>query len=136
MSLTIQDVRAWVESAKRDGWGSGTTYTSESIDWAVRLERDGFVIQALMRPAGTFPYPGAREPRKKDEAGLSLWGPDGMAILPPEVYDWQAIKDGMRRCNYCKKSDVETKRVSFAGRSCADCLPAKRKELEYEGWTN
>jgi hypothetical protein len=70
------------------------------------------------------------------EASISIWGPDGMAVGVPELYEWGAVKAGLRTCNACGKTDVETFRFSFAGRCCNDCIPAMRKKHEYPGWTN
>ena len=64
----------------------------------------------------------------------SVWGPDKLQIVIPEEYSMEAFIAALRTCMYCKATDVDTQRVSFAGRCCEKCLPKKRKELEYPGW--
>jgi hypothetical protein len=120
------EVRAWRDAAIADGWAAKPTYRNESIESAMTLEREGYVVQVLLRsPAGKW----------KHQAKLSLWGPDGLAIsLRGPVYDWAAIASGQNRCNYCGATDVATERVGFAGRCCSSCIPAVRLKVERPGW--
>ena len=118
----------WREAAKQDGWSCRATYEGhESVETAFTLEREGFKAIGLARPMkdnGMWPC-----------GEISIWGPDRLQILPPFPYDWEQIKAGVRRCNYCNATDVETVRISFAGRCCRACRPELAKKYERPGWT-
>ena len=66
---------------------------------------------------------------------MSAWGPDRMALDVPTVYGWSAVVAGTRRCGECGREDVDTVRVAFANRMCADCAPAGRAAMERGNWT-
>lgn len=124
----LQAARIWRDAAIADGWSARPTYDDhESQDRACSLEREGFVVQVLtrvMKPDSRWKY----------QVSISVWGPDTLAIVPPDTYDWGAILAATRHCNYCRKDGVDTQRVGFAGRCCAACLPAQRKVSERPGW--
>jgi hypothetical protein len=124
----IDAVHAFREAAKADGWTCEPTYASEPEESAARLSREGFTMQLLSR---------ANKPpnRYGFQAQVNIWGPDGLAINPPEVYDWQKIKAGLTTCSNCGKTDVPTQRYSFAGRACEACLPEMRAKHERGNWT-
>ncbi len=119
---------AFRKDAVKDGWSIKPTYiTLESIDRASTLEKEGFKCSILTRTnIGKWKY----------QASVAIWGSDGMVISAPFKYDWNVIKAGLRRCNTCKKEDVDVFCVGFAGRVCKECLPEQRKKHEYPGWTN
>jgi hypothetical protein len=119
------------DAAAADGWSKRATYgSSEDIDRAASLSRDGFAMSVLTRDNS------AKGAKWKHEASIHIWGPDGMAIDPPEKYDFDEIVARTRRCMYCKAEDVDTKRVGFAGRCCEKCLPEMRARIEAPGWNN
>lgn len=123
----ISDIRAWRDAAIADGWACAPTYGDhESVGRAWRLSRDGFVAQGITREeVGKWKF----------EARLSVWGPDGKAIrLRGPLYSFDDVQAGVRTCNNCGATDVETHRYSFAGRCCAACLPAMREKHERRGW--
>lgn len=123
----LRGAKQFRDDAVADGWSIEPTYISESVDSASRLKRDGFVMLIVTREkVGKWEF----------EANVNIWGPDGLAIRPPEFYDFSKIELGTRTCNYCGKSDVPTERVGFAGRCCAACLPEARRKIETPGWTN
>lgn len=118
-------VTVWRNAAIADGWRAEATYgDSEPIERAATLTRDGFKCMILTRTMEHGWY----------EAGVSIWGPDRLAITPPLTYDWDAIVAGLRKCGYCNATDVGTMRVSFAGRCCSDCRPMVSAQLEEPGW--
>ncbi len=126
----LERVRQYVAAAVADGWEIQPTYASESVDRAARLKRDGFVMQALTR---------THEPSQHRwlyEAKVHLWGPDGLALTPPEPYDFAEMLRRTRICSHCKAEDVETVRYGFAGRCCKPCLPEMRKRHEQPGWND
>lgn len=116
----------YIEDAVDDGWNSEPTYTHEGISSAATLTREGFKIMVLARTL--------TESRFRYQANVSIWGPDGLGIRPPELYNFEHIKEGLRVCNECGEADVDTFRYSFAGRACKDCLPAMKKNFEGRGW--
>jgi len=117
---------AWRDAAAADGWTIEPTYRTEDVSRAARGTKDGFVFTVLTRTeVGSWKY----------QANVHLWGPDGMALVPPDRYDWQAIQSAVRKCNYCGAEDVAVERVGFAGRCCAACMPTVRPKVEYPGWT-
>ena len=65
-----------------------------------------------------------------------MWGPDGMQVVVPVIYDATKLIAGLRACLYCDAQDVPTQRVSFAGRCCATCFSEQKRIQEYPGWTN
>lgn len=106
-----------------DGWSikqndkTEDTYTSHY--------KDGYCVQVMSRTKiGKWKY----------EAQVNAWGPDGMTIRAPTVYDFAAMQRGLRHCGLCKAADVETQRYSFAGRCCAKCIDKARAEYERPGW--
>lgn len=119
---------AWREAAIADGWDAKPSYASEAMDRMCKLERDGFVVRVASRTQmGKWKY----------QADVCGWAPDGLQIRLPTVYtDFELIKQQVRHCSDCNKDDVDTFRVSFAGRVCASCLPAAQKAREYPGWSN
>lgn len=117
---------AFREAAKADGWTCVPTYgDSEPVERAARLMRDGWVISILAREkVGKWKY----------EANVHAWGPDGMSIRTPRVYDFQVMQAELRTCKACGATDVPTHRYSFAGRCCEQCLPEMRRQHEGPGW--
>jgi hypothetical protein len=126
----LRAAEAFRDAATADGWSMRATYGSEPIERASTLTRDGYTMQVLTRDNSE------KKGKWKHEAQISIWGPDGLAINPPEIYDFAKLKSLTRHCNYCKTDDVDTQRVGFAGRCCAACLPAMRAKIETPGWTN
>jgi len=123
--LRLAGAQQFRDDAVADGWNIAPTYETEAVDRAAKLRRDGYVMMVLTRTKlGKWAF----------EAQVNIWGPDGLAINPPEFYDFAEIESRTRICSYCKKTDVETQRVGFAGRCCADCLPDMRKRIETPGW--
>jgi hypothetical protein len=120
---------AWRDAAIADGWAAEPMYTSEPLERAARLSKLGFVAQIITR----VPMPGDRY--ATHAAHVHVWGPDGLAITPPNVYSWLAVVNGVRTCSACGATDIDTQRVGFAGRVCAACLPAERARVERPGWT-
>ena len=118
------------DAATADGWSIEPTYLKhETVHRAASLKKDGFSMSILTQ---------AMEPGRKwkYEASINIWGPDGLCIKAPKVYDWAAIQAGVQVCGYCGSEGVETQRVGFAGRSCDACLDSARKKDEYPGWCN
>lgn len=126
----IAAVRAWVAAAVADGWTIEPTYPCESVERAARLRRDGWLAQVVMRDMRTETKPG----KWKYEAQVHVWGPDGLCVDPGAVYSWADLVAGLRVCDQCGGRDVDTKRVGFANRVCAVCVPAARKRIERPGW--
>lgn len=125
----IEAVRAFRDAAVADGWSIEATYGKhEPLERAAKLHRDGFVMRILTRDNTDRGY------RKKYEAEVNIWGPDGMAITPPKEYSFAAISDGVLTCGECKKTGVKTQLVGFANRACSDCAPALRAVIEKPGW--
>lgn len=131
-------VTAYREAMIADGWEAEPTYPShEPLESAARLKRDGFVCLMLSRSKGPKEE---REERhrglKQYETKIHIWGPDRLAITPPFPYSFEGCVDGATRCHACGKRGVETQRVNFAGRVCAECLPEQRRLTERPGWCN
>jgi hypothetical protein len=106
-----------------DGWSvkqndkTDDTYTSHY--------KDGWCVQILSRNnVGKW----------KHEASVNAWGPDGMSVKVPTVYNFEAMKAGLRRCGLCNAEGVDTQRYSFAGRCCAKCIDGARAKFEKPGW--
>ncbi len=119
---------AWRMAAIADGWAAQPTYEGhEPIESACTLVRDGFQAHTITRTKKA----GAKWPF---QAKVSVWGPDGLAVRAPTIYDWGKLLAGTQHCNYCHADGVETQRVSFAGRSCAACLREQQARLERPGW--
>jgi hypothetical protein len=120
--MTLDQVIAWRVAAEADGWIFEPTYSSESIDRAFRGQRDGFVVLGLTR--------------SERECSLNAWGPDRLAVAPGTAYDMDWLRAGLRICAACRKEDVETHRVGFAGRCCIECLLRERTRIETPGWND
>ena len=136
----LEKVISFRDAAIADGWAIKPSYPSESMGRASRLEKEGFIIQVLSRdntPESKFPpNPNDRVGIKWEyEVDIHIWGPDGLIIREPSSYDWEEIKKGVITCNQCGK-EGKTFRFFFAGRACAECLPALKKKYEKPGWDN
>lgn len=123
----LEAVRQWRDAAIADGW------TERDMDNDPRrrrshLNRDGYTAHTVTRE-------GSDGSKWKCEAAIYLWGPDGPAIEPPSIYDWAAITAGQRHCPVCGRDGVETFRIAFANRACAECRPCLRAKLEVGNWT-
>jgi len=116
----------WRHAAEADGWEFSQTYKHEPVEHAFRVSREGFIVLGLARPGGYLLPTGS----------INVWGPDSLSIDPvPIVYPgFAALKSLARRCPECGTEDVDTMRVSFANRCCANCAQELRKELERPGW--
>lgn len=124
--MNIAIVTEWRNAAVADGWEVRPLYDNEPIESAAKLTREEFVVHTISRPA-------VRHWRER--ADISGWGPDGLSIAIPLPYDMDRIRQALRRCNPCGAQDVDTHQYSFAGRCCAECLPAMKRKHEYPGWT-
>lgn len=121
-----------------DGWTVEATYKSEPVESASTCKKDGFVISLLSRDwletKQHYPWYKNAQPKRRYECSINIWGPDSLAIEPPETYDFAFIRRGLRTCNNCKREDVDTYRYSFAGRCCVDCLAEMQRIHEFPGW--
>jgi hypothetical protein len=127
----LDAVHAYRNAAVLDGWTLEPTYPKhEAADRAATLKREGFVMMTLSREN--------TDKREKFhyEAKVHIWGPDGLAISPPDTYNFAEIQARIRQCHYCNAKGVDTRRVGFAGRCCTNCLPEVRKKVECPGWDN
>lgn len=124
----IQGAKQFRDDAVADGWSIEPTYGDhEPMERAAKLCRDGYAMSVITREkTGGWQF----------EAKVHIWGPDRLAIDPPEFYDFAEIERRTRICGYCGATEVRTQRVGFAGRCCENCLPAMRKRIETPGWTN
>jgi hypothetical protein len=115
---------AWREAAMADGWTGEPTYPShEPIESAAKLTHpDGFTAQILTRTH-------AAGSRYKFSVSVHVWGPDGLTVEPPDVYEMTAIRMNARKCCFCAKPDCATTRVGFAGRACLACAPVEEAKL-------
>ena len=128
-TLTIADVHAFLEAAVADGWIATESYPGhEPLKQAFTLNKDGWIVHGLARPKGWAHY-------TRDCADLVAWGPDRLQIVMPKTYSAEAMQAGLRTCQNCGATDVETQRYSFAGRCCAACRPEMARLTEYPGWT-
>lgn len=128
----LQAVYDFIDGAVADGWSIKPTYpNSEPVNRSATLEREGYKMLAVSRDNSLKDVG-----KWKFEAHISIWCPKGIAIEVPPYYNWEAIVANTRKCSRCQKTDVDTFVVGFANRSCADCLPAEKKRLEYPGWCN
>ena len=117
---------AWRDAAEADGWTIEPTYSSELLTRAATLKREGYVAMVLTRD-----YPNGHI-----EAHVSVWGPDGLAIIAGFPYSWADVVAGASACSECGAAPVETVRVGFAGRVCKACRPAVAKVAEFPGWND
>lgn len=120
----VEQIIVWCKSAIADGWDHEPTYEgSEPEEYAMKLKREGFVVQTITRPNTNMNL-------------IHVWGPDGLVVKGIMPYDWEQLQQQLRACGYCDKTDVDTQRVGFAGRCCNDCIAVTRKRIETPGWTN
>jgi hypothetical protein len=78
----LQQVRQWVADAMADGWDYKPTYAEEHFSQAITLNKNGYIVMAIMRPVGTkFVH----KTLTKDDVNLHIWGPDGLAVDPPKA---------------------------------------------------
>ena len=112
----------WGVNAVADGWAGEPLYPkSASSQSAARLTKDGWTVHIL---------------NGISRSSVAVWGPDGLRVKTPFPYSFEALIQALRTCLYCSAENVDTQRVSFAGRCCGACITEQRKRLEYPGWTN
>jgi hypothetical protein len=119
---------AYRQAAIADGWQCAPMFSNEPVESAAELIRDGFTMQILTRETR------GNANKWRYQVTVSIWGSDGLVIKPPDTYNWDSIKAGMRTCNVCDKTDVDTERYHFAGRCCADCRTEMARRYESPGW--
>lgn len=122
----LSAAKRYRHAAVNDGWSIKPTYQTEDTRYAGSLEREGFKMSILTRVGTQGKY--------KYEVDVSIWGPDDLSIIPPDVYDWKKIKAGVKVCHICLKTVLYTVRYSFAGRCCIDCQPKMQRLHEGPGW--
>ena len=113
----------WYSDLVEDGWDHTPIYKKVSgPDISTEFHKDGFTIHIY---------------RKGDAISdsISAWGPDILAIRLPESYNFEALQDALKVCDYCG-SVGETKRIGFAGRVCEQCHKENVARVEYRGWNN
>ena len=120
--FTLKEAQTWRDEAIADGWSHSPIYKHEAEDTACHLEREGFVASVYVR----------------NERGchVCVWGPDTLAIEPPNPYDWNLVVYRTHICAYCGNYFDKTVRIGFAGRCCPECRKKHLAEVEYPGWTN
>lgn len=124
--MTWDEVTAWTDAALADGWSSTPMYEREPEEQARILRSDGWYAMVFRRPQkGYMKYP---------ECNVTVWGPDGLQIKVPTVYTRAALEAAIRTCQYCGAADVDTIRLSFAGRSCKPCRVKLAPTIEAPGW--
>lgn len=123
----LRDAHAFRDAAVEDGWDIRPTYNSEPEVRAASLSREGFKMQVISRSLKDMKF--------AYSASVHIWGPDGLAVTVPDVYDWAAISGAVDKCLECG-AEGEVHRAGFAGRYCAKCLPEQKKAQEFPGWTS
>lgn len=122
---------AFKKAMLADGWISKPTYEHEPEERAASLDKDGFHAMVITRLNKN-----EKTGKEFTEGCVSIWAKDGLAIDIPETYNWNFINNGVTRCGFCQKENVETERVGFAGRCCKSCLPTVRPKVEFPGWSS
>ena len=118
----------WRADAIADGWISRPTYGDHEDEARMAsLTKNGWQAQVDNRPV---------RPNGYDERRVSVWDAKGIVVIVEYPYSAESLQRGQRICQFCKATNVDTHRVSFAGRCCTACLPEQRKKLEYPGGTN
>lgn len=131
-SKELTRVIKWVQEAIEDGWEAKPMYENhESVFSAAKLEKDGWIAHALMRIHGD-------KSKWAFETAIHVWAPDTLSVNPRQSYNWEALKKSTKHCQYCGTDDVETTRMSFAGRACLSCRedPKVIAKAEPRGWTS
>ena len=114
-----EQVKAWVEAAKEDGWERKPTYVDESVDSAATLTKYGWLVMVLLRD---------------HQAGISAWTPDKVWVKAPKVYSWDALWVNAQKCMYCGELIDELYVVAFANRACQKCGQVEQAKLP-RGWS-
>lgn len=143
MDLTRAQTEQWIEDALKDGAILGFVYQNEEARGLPPTDPSVYGLKLTFpTPEGEFlahvyrNWATSLESRyRRDDARISIWGPDELQIKVPETYRPLGKAD-LDTCAYCHRTGTKTARVSFAGRCCQDCLSEQRKELEYPGWYN
>ena len=108
---TLVSVKAWRDAAIADQWIAEPMFEKADADELARLSHpEGFVAHVVARI---------------DEAVIKIWGPDKLAIMPPNAYCMNAVRAGQHICEFCRATNIPTTRVGFANRACLTCAPAK-----------
>jgi hypothetical protein len=124
----VAAAQAWRDAAILDGWDARPTYKHEGMNRAFSLERDGWLTMGLARP-------GDDEAPPLPNGMITVYAPDKLQVLVPIVYPGMDVLASMaRRCDKCERMDVDTRRVGFANRVCADCHPEMQAAIETPGW--
>lgn len=126
-------VLQWRADAIASGWTWEQTYANEAPDRAMRLHGPGgWVAQTLARTVQRFNGYGATRPT----AEITVWGPDGLQVPVPLLFDMDALTKALTTCSHCQTEGVATTRVGFAGRYCDPCAVKARPVVEAPGWNS
>lgn len=133
-NATKEQVEQYRAAMIADGWDHKPTYGSlerrvgESEEAAMSLSKDGFKCQTLLRDPNT----------EVVHYDINFWGPDGLVVAHPLTYSMDDLRAALRYCGYCGANDVDTGRMSFAGRCCQKCRKDQKVTSREEppGWTN
>jgi hypothetical protein len=126
--MNAEQMVTWVKKARHDGWemddqrslschGYWLVKPASPHHWSVLLKRKE--MSYTSRDKEGTPVTVHREETEEVEA--YGWGPDSLCIDVPESYSMKALRENMRRCNLCGKTNISTERYSFAGRACHEC---------------
>jgi hypothetical protein len=120
----------YLEELRQDGWEIKHQYEENDPFFTATKEGFKIMIDCRLHPNATITPTFS----KGILARIHAWGPDEIAIEPPFPYEWLKFKEAVFICEFCGKKVDKTYRVGFANRSCANCLPKARQELEKSGW--
>lgn len=121
--MTPEQSTLWVALAVNDGW----TQSPVTVGSSRTIMKDGFCATFIPTLDGAG---------NRGFCHLAVYGPDGLQVLVPEVYNWEELQARLQTCMYCFAEKVKTYRIAFAGRCCEKCLPELRDRFEYPGWAD
>ena len=132
LSLTVDEAKQWMHDALNDGWRNTTGHFNGTMKM---LERDGWTayvdLDSVALDVGQATH--WKDMKRVKVGTVTIWGPDGLQILPWSIYNWDKIVEGLRICEECGKMG-ETVRLGFAGRVCPECRARLVDKVEFPGW--
>lgn len=123
--MNKQVAQSWLDEFYEAKWHVTKTYSSDSKHYTCKSD-DGWTAHVNLRDM------------KSEDNRVHVWAPDQLAVMVTDLPCIAHLEAARRYCIFCDTHDVDTVRISFAGRCCEECRNNEEliKKMEYPGWAN
>lgn len=133
--MTKDIAQQWLDLFIEDGWTITPLSESSKSDknlWVKAEDSTGWRAHIDLRD---YPHSKLSE---EERQRVHVWAPDDLAVIVTNQPSLDSLVAAQRYCIFCNTFDVDTVRISFAGRCCTHCRKDEElvRKLEYPGWAN